>query len=441
MVQLTGWYRWRSSLLRGLIGTAMVGFLTATTGLSAQTLPLPPLPPEQVVQDVPPPKEEGAAPAPLEPVPQPRPRLWEYSLGAGVGWDGNIEFAKPDGPSGVVFAPRGDVARVFWSPRGQLRAVVGSRWAGYPGEDGLNRYYGGIGLEGEYRSGSHTTWKGDASYLLGHTDSAIILLQQGVALPQLKTRSVVSHVSLTQQVARRTSLIIDGRFYRIDFDSPLLAKGDASSIRGDLALLQQLGARSTGSIVYALEDVLVSAFNRRYSNHFASLRWTRLLTLRSAILLEGGVSYTPDAAQVGLRQRDSFFGGATYSRKVGASATTLFVRREVIPAFGYGISQLQTSAGLRVEAPLGLHWRLGVDGSHTQPDNVSESALAGRPPFSDARLLLARRLGKVLEVSAETRYRRRGVTSLLGRISSFQAGLYLSFTPPGGAKLPPGGLF
>jgi hypothetical protein len=434
----TGWEVRLSRLLR-LLGAALVVFL-ATTGLGAQTLPVPTLPPETVVPDIPPPPTpNGPAVEPFAPVPQLRPRAWEYVLGAGAGWESNIEFAQPDGPGGAVVAPRGELARIFWSPRGQLRALVGTRLTAYPSETELNRYYADFRLDGEYRSGPRTAWRGEASYGFGYSDAYPILLQQGVALPLAKTQVLVGGLSLIQQVAARTTLRIDGRVHHAQFDAPLLTNG--ASIRGTAALERQVGVRNTAALVYAVEDVLTDEANRRYVTHFGSLQWTRLLSLRSAFLLEGGLSYTANAATAGLGQKESFFGGATYTRKVGPSAVTLFLRREVTPAFGLAISLLETRGGLRVEVPLSKDWRLHLEGDHTQPDNAQAAGLIGRAPYSDGIFQLVRRVGKTLEVSAETRYRRRGETRTLGLISSFQAGVFITLTPPGGAKLPPFGLF
>jgi hypothetical protein len=432
--------RSRLGLLLRLLAAPVVVVL-ATTALGAQTLPVPVLPPEIVVPDTPPLTPDGKpAPAqPFEPVPQLRPRAWEYALGAGAGWDSNIEFAQPDGPGGGVFAPRARAARIFWSPRGELRAVAGTRWDAYPSDSELNRYYADFSLDGEYHPGPHTTWRGDASYGFGYTDAYPILLQQGVALPLAKTRMLVGGVTFLQQLAPRTTLRIDARINRAEFEAPLLTNG--SALRGTVALERQLGVRNTVALVYAVEDVLTDEANRHYTTHFGSLQWTRLLSLRSAFLLEGGLSYTADAARVGLGQRESFFGGASYTRKVGASGVTLFLRREVTPAFGLAVSLLETRGGLRVEAPLSRDWRLRLEGDHTQPDNAEAAGLIGRPPYSEAIFQVVRRIGKTAEVSGETRYRRRGATSTLGLISSFQAGVYITLTPPGGAKLPPQGLF
>jgi hypothetical protein len=44
-----------------------------------------------------------------------------------------------------------------------------------------------------------------------------------------------------------------------------------------------------------------------------------------------------------MERRQSFYGGASYSREVGLSSVVLFARREVVPAFGLGVSPSRTA--------------------------------------------------------------------------------------------------
>jgi hypothetical protein len=368
------------------------------------------------------------APAPA------RPRPWEYALGAGVGWDSNIDFLVPNGPSGVAMAPRGGLARVFWGPHGQLRAAAGGRWTGYPEQKALSRYYADLGLDGSYRSSPSTNWSADVSYGFGSSDASPMLLAQGVLLPLVKTRSLTGALGLLQRVGPRTSLRIEGRFYRTEFDSPGFINGE--SVRGTVGLERQLGNRSTAAIQYSFEDVLSDQARRPYLTHFGSFQWTRVVSRRSALLLEGGASYTPEAARAGLERKESFFGGASFSRQVKRSGLTLFVRREVTPAFGTGVSRLSLRGGLSATIPLGRAWELRVIASRVQPETprVAERAYASS---DDAFVALSRRLGRRLELSGEARYRRRGAQDTIPMIDSLQAGLFLTLLSPSGTAMAP----
>jgi len=402
---------------------AAMGLLTLTTRLPAQTLPVPAVP-------------RHTEPSPLslpDAVPDTtRPRPWEYALGLGVGWDGNIDYLVPDGPSGVAVVPRGGLARIFSSPRAQLRATASGAWTGYPGRDERHRYQADVGLEGSYDLSPGTHWRGSASYGLGYSDSSWILLQQGVPLPVVKTRSMAGAVGLSTRAGAGGTLRIDGRFYRTAFDAPGLI--DGSSLRGSVGLERRLGSRSTAAVEYSLEYVRPDQGGTSHSTHFGSLQWTRVLSPRSAFLLEGGASYTPDAARAGLDRQQSFFGGASFTRQGRRSSLTLFVRREVAPAFGTGLSRLELRTGLRGSLPMGRDWELRLLASHVQPESpgAAEAAAAS----SDAFVTLGRRLGRRVEVSGEARYRRRGALGALAKVEAFQAGVFVTLLTPHGRLIP-----
>jgi hypothetical protein len=416
-----------------LLGAA-IGLFVLATGLTAQTLPVPVLPPEIAPEPeptLPPTAPLEGPPVAAEVVPgvaPAAPRPWELALGLGGGWDSNIDFLVPNGASGAVVFPRGGLARVFSGPHGLLRATAVGRWTGYPDQK-LSRYYGDFGLEGGYQSSLSTSWRANASYEFGYTDSSQILLEQGVSLPVVKTRTIVGGLGLSQKLGARTSLQIDGRFYRTEFDFPGLINGE--SLRGTVGLDHRLGNRSTAAILYAVEYTRSDQAGLSYLTHFGSLRWTRLLSPRSALLLEGGASYTPDATRAGLLQKGSFFGGASFTREVKGSSLTLFVRREVTPAFGTGVSRLELRAGLSATIPMGRAWDFRMVASHVQPQTTQ--AVPGEYGLTDdAFVALDRRVGRGFQLSGETRYRRRGALGTIPMIEAFQAGLFLTlFTPSG----------
>ena len=86
---------------------------------------------------------------------------------------------------------------------------------------------------------------------------------------------------------------------------------------------------------------------------------------------------------------------------------------------------------------MGRNWEARLSGTHTRPDSPS----SGDPvygPTDDAFWVLARRLGRQLEISGEARYRRRGAASAFPEIEAFQAGLFLTLLSPGGRAIAPG---
>jgi len=400
-----------------VLGTAL-GLLNLTARLAAQTLPAPALP-------TPHPAEVDEAPARRGP--------WDYAVGAGIGWDGNIDFLVPNGPSGVAVVPHAGLARVFRGPHSELRATAAGRWTGHPGQEDLDRYNADFSLDGSYRRSPATRWRASASYRFGDSDSSRILVEQGVSLPVVKMRSLAAALGLSRRVSARTSLRIDGRIYRTAFDSPVLIDGE--SARGTVGLERQLDARSTAAAEYSMEHVGSEQRGSSYLTHFGSLQWTRVLSLRSAFLLEGGASYTPDAGRAGLERKESFFGGASFTRQVKRSSLRLFLRREVTPAFGSGASRVGLRAGMGAVIPMGRAWEVRIDASHVRPGTTE--AADPSSASSDAFAALGRRVGRRLEVSGEARYRRRGAFSTLPVIEAFRAGLFLTLLTPSGRAIGP----
>jgi hypothetical protein len=405
-----------------LLGSAL-GLLLFATRLTAQTMPVPSLP-------APSPESEATA-APTRPGPSPyleafetpgRPQPWEYAVALGAGWNSNIDFDAARLRSGASVTPQGGLARVFSSSHGQLRAAASGRWTEYPDDKDLRGYYGDFGLEGHYALRRTSVW-GNASYGIGDSATSQILIEQGVALPRVKMRSQAGTLGLSRALGRWTSVRLDGRFYRTEFDSATFVDGE--SVRGGIGLERQLGARSTAGIGYSFEHTAAARPGGTYLTHYASLQWTRTLSRRSGLLLEAGGSYTPDAARAELEHEAGFFGGASFTRQVRRSTVILFVRREVAPAFGLGISRLTLRSGLRLNVPLGRNWGFRLDASHVQPQASTASPRLDATS-DDAYVVLSRRLGARLGLSNEVRYRRGGATSRYPMVDAFQAGLSLT---------------
>jgi hypothetical protein len=353
---------------------------------------------------------------------------WDYELGVGGWYDSNLEFVVPDGPGGTAIIPRGGLARIFRGRQSSLRIAGGGSWYGYPDHTEVSRYYAGARLEAEVRSSLSTTWRASGSYDYTYSDSSTILVQQGVVLPLVRTRSYAGDLAFAHKVASKVTLRIEGRAYRTDFDSEGLQRGE--SYRGTAALDNQLSQLNMISVGYSFEATRAQNADLYYYIHFASLQWRRTLSPRSAFLLEAGGSYTPQPAIAGLSKQAAFFGGATFSRKVKTSKLGLYARREVVPAFGLGVSVLQTRAGMSADIPLGQAWWLSASVDYTLPADVEGTRV--QPDATYTYLVLGRRLGNQLTVSGEARYRRRGSTSTFPTIDAVQAGLFFSLVPRAG---------
>jgi hypothetical protein len=396
--------------------------------LGAQTLPVPELPAETAPETAPP-----ASPGPpgdtrradVEAIASsapPRPAAWELEVGAGLGWDSNIDFQPASGPSDAIVVPRVAAARVVRSRHAELRATASGSWSGYRDHDELRRIHADFGLDGSVDSSPRTRWHGGARYGIGDTASASILREQGVALPRVRTRTLAAGADVTRLVGRRATLRVEGRFHGADFDSPELI--DGGSARASVGMERPIGRRDAAGIDYALEHVLSDRPRGSYLTHFASLRWTRLVSRRAAVLVQGGASSTPEAAAAGLAHDLSFFGGASLAGTAGRSSYTVFLRREVAPAFGTGQSRLDLRAGIRATIALGRDWAIDLETSHVRPDRAPTGTETGAS--HDGFASVGRRFGGGFEIAGETRYRRLDAGGGRPPIRELEAGLFLT---------------
>jgi hypothetical protein len=411
--------------------------------LAAQTLPLPTLPPQEPRADpsrrTTPTSTESPEAPPDTVTASTRPRPWEYGFGMGVGWDSNISIRGPDGPDGLGLSPRANLARTSWSPKGQFRLGASGRWVGYPEYKELSRWDADVAIDWSHRPSVGTSWHAGAAYTHGYSDTSRVLSEQGVLLPLVQTRTLSGSLGVTRSLGRRSSLRVDGRVYGTLFDQSEAGAAslvDGLSFRGTAGLHRATGSRNTLALVYSVEAVngrelaaTSEAGDDSYLTHYGSLQWSRLLSPRHGFLLEAGASYTREAAQAGLQRSEGFFGGASYSREVKRSRVTVYARREVAPAFGLGVSRVESRFGINATIPLGRDWTVRLAGSHVEPDTPEAAAGTYSAP-DDVSFVLERRLGRQFQMSAESRYLRRGATSVSPVSEAFRVGLFLSLVSP-----------
>jgi hypothetical protein len=248
---------------------------------------------------------------------------------------------------------------------------------------------------------------------------------------------------MARALGPQTSLRLNASFASVQFDqqdvgAPRLLSG--LTVRGSAGLRHEFGTRDSAGIQYSLSSTLgrgpagFSGTDSRpfYLTHYGSLRWEHVLSQRSALLLEGGASYTPEAQTAGLPRRVSFYGGIGYSLRVRRSEFRIFARRHVTPAFGFGVSRNQTALGARVSIRMGRTWSFRVTGRHSiseAPEGFTVAYSTADDVFAD----LSKGLGRHFAISAEGRYRRRGASDIFPGIDSYQAGIFVSFGGSAGA--------
>ncbi len=372
---------------------AWLGSALATPVL-AQTAPLPVIP-------TPPPAPPPQPGATLQTVPTaPTFSRWEYLLGIGGGYNSNVFFLA-DGPSDTVITPRAELAHVSRGPTGELRLAATSRAVAYVQQQDTVAVDASLSVAGRKETSAQTTLSGQLSGGVGHTDDSALLNEQGVLLPFSRTRFGRADGSVAWRTSTRTTLELRGRAYYDDFVEPTLA--DSGSVRGSLNRGRRVSERTRLSGEYAVE---YSHSNESFTSQFGSFKLEHQISARSGFLVEAGSSYTDYASAQSTRPTPwNFYGGLGLARVLGPSSTALFVRREVIPAFGLGGVQLSDRVGLRTSSRLGRSWRLDGDVNYVRR-NASTQASGDRSDSVDVRFALLRRIRRRFDSGADLVYRR-----------------------------------
>jgi hypothetical protein len=402
--------------LRCAAGTAIVVIVLVGTGrLEAQTLPLP---------DIPPPLP--TVPAPGQPAWE-QTRRWEYAIGLGAGYDSN-PASTPQGLGDALATPLGALVRVVPGTKGQLR-IRGSGVAYlYAEQRDWSRVDADLSAEGTRALSRRATWNIDFSAEIKHTDNNPILDQQGVALGLSRTNILQGSTDVGWEIGTHGTVRAGGRVFYGDFVDPLLV--DSRSARVFLSLGRRVSERST---LYARYDFETSWLETEYSSHFGSLQLNRVLSSRSAVLLEGGASYSDVLTTSGLARTWNPYGGASFNWRGGPSSVVAYARSEVVPAFGVGGLWQVYRFGLQLSVPLGRAW-LDIDGSHANR-SASGSGPEGNAPgeesVDEASLVLRKRVGRRSVVAMQARYRHLDHGPSAPSISSVRAALVLVLSNPG----------
>jgi hypothetical protein len=389
--------------------TAVV--LIGTGRLQAQTQPLPVVPPQ--------------LPSTLVETDALETQRWEYALGLAAGYDSNVDFAS-EALGDAVVTPLGSLARVFPSPKGQLRIQGSGRAFVYAEQGSKSHVDADVGVQGTRSLSPNSSLSGGIGAGLAHTNNYTVLAEQGVLLPLSRTSILQGSADWDWRLGPGSTLHVGGQAYYTDFEAPELV--DSNSLRASLTVDRRLGGRNTLFAYYAFEHARLAS---PYSTQYGSLQWSLVLSSRSALLLEGGISYTARAAASGLASSRNFYGGAAFVRQVGRSRVVLFARREVLPAFGLGKLRLADRLGIRATLPIGRAWQLDLAARHVRCSDGCVSFEGNDNELSDeATVALGRSVGRRYIVAGQVRYRRRGPSGTIPVIEGVQAALVFSFLNP-----------
>ena len=427
--------RQAAAVRRVLWPAAVVGLL-AVAPANAQTSPptvlpqpgeLPPLsdPFARQIPSIPPaivtpqdPLQPRAADAPPEVA---RPQTWSYFMGLGFGWDENIDASLLSGPSSWGTFLTGSVSYLRYRTNNQIRLSASGSGTAYRDFNVYNRPDASASVDGHWRFSRSVDGSLSAGYRYGHTDNSEWLSRQGLLYGLSAMQTYDGSASLVWRLASRTSLRLDARGVRADFQSEGLSASD--SARASMGLLREIGKRDSLGLDSAWERTMVP---EKRDSLYLSLHWRHTLSPRTAMLLEGGTSRTTGAPPSELASDLNFFGGASLSRKIGGKSTIeAAYRREVEPAFGIGGVRLVDRWTLAWSATLGQSWFVGLGATYSnEPQPTSEGAFSS----GDGRASLGRRLGRRFNLSAAGRYRRSENTGLALR-EAYRVGGYLSWEP------------
>jgi hypothetical protein len=388
--------------------------LVGTGRLQAQTLPLPDIPP-------PPPTVPVAEQPAWE-----QTRRWEYAIGLGAGYDSN-PASTPQGVGDALATPLAALVRVLPGTKGQLRIRGSGLGFLYAEQRDWSRVDADLSAEGTRALSGRATWNIDFSAAIKHTDNNPVLDQQGVALGLSRTHMLQGSTDVAWETGRQSTVRAGGRVFYADFVDPLLV--DSKSARVFLSLGRRVSQRST---LYARYDFETSWLGTVYNGHFGSLQLNRVLSGRSAVLLEGGASYSDVLAMSGLARTWNPYGGASFSWRAGSSSVVAYARSEVVPAFGVGGVWQVYRFGLQMSVPLGRAW-LDIDGSHADR-RASGSAPEGNAPgeesVDEASLVLRKRVGRRSVVALQARYRHLDHGPAAPSVDSVRAALVLVLSSP-----------
>lgn len=395
----------------------------------AQTQPIPELP-EPTPE---PPRDEGGEVAVAIPTTS-RPSPWEYSLGAGIGWESNVGLGTGESPSDFGGILRGGLTYAARKRAGELRLAGDAVGYAYVDQTRFNRVDGNLSFDGSRRFTERTSGTLGLGVSYAHSDTSQILIDQGVILPLTRTAGYSASAAASHQMSQRTGLRGTVRAYRFDFPDSVDVQGGAS-LRTSLALSRRLDERNALSFEGAAERAWQLADSTApsspvYWTYYGSSQWNRQVSPRTALMFEGGASYTPEGETAGLGRTWSFYGGVSANQRFKRSTLTAYYRREVVPLFGVGGLRAADRLGFDLSAPLGRRWGGSLGGSFTR--DAFGSSSAERQHTADTNMRLGFRVARRLSLSAEARYLYRSSPSPTPSTNDFRVGIFLSLVRPTG---------
>jgi hypothetical protein len=285
-----------------------------------------------------------------------------FSLGIHGGYESNIEFFVPDGPSDAWGTVRASLGHTRRSPRGHFSLSLDGAGTRYQDIRTFDHIDGAGSIAASRRLSERSTlsFSGGASYL--PTELSRTLITSGLVLPRDSTLGISGGLGLDVRSGDKGTIAINVLYDSIDFDSPDLL--DTQSANGTFRLSRKLSTRSDLSFTYGFLGTFVE--DSRFDNHWAALGWTRQVHRRLSLSLASGLGYSREPLETDeVAEGWHYYGTAALDGRIRGATVSLQFRRSVNPAYGLGGNLLSYGALLSASIPIGRRALLSFSGVHT----------------------------------------------------------------------------
>ena len=217
----------------------------------------------------------------------PRSRPWSFSLSAGASYEGNALFTAAE-EDNTEFAQHvtASLGRTWTLRRGSVGLAARADKPFYDESTGLNDLRYSFNGTLTYAFTPRLTWGASSEFSSSLAQESDVLIDAGLVLPSVTTRSTTSTSSLSYLLTRRSLLSWSFGGTGVDFASALFVAG--SSLTSTVTWSHQVGARQSLGV------------SQEYQRTFAELTRANIVGFFGTWSLAGRGGWTA-AASAGVR--------------------------------------------------------------------------------------------------------------------------------------------
>ena len=326
---------------------------------------------------------------------------YSFSLGLYGGYESNIEFFVPDGPSDAWGSARASLSHTKRSPRGNFSLSLDGAGTRYQDNRSFDRIDGSGSLAASRQLSERSTlsFSGSASYL--PTELSRILITSGVQLPRDSTLGISGGLGLDIRSGEKGTVGFNLRYDRIDFESP---RPPGHPVREcDLPAQSQAEHPQRSLVQLRLPPDLRRGVQVRQP--LGRARVDAPDPPAPVLSVASGAGYSREPIETGeLAESWHYYGTAGLDGRIRRSTINLQFRRSVNPAYGLGGNVLSYGALLSWSIPIGKARLPDVRGVHTwseDPTSQTEQFVS-----DDANASLSFQFVRELGMSLDYGYRR-----------------------------------